>query len=213
MSSSQSSSRSRAEEDYRTAEEDHLSYAQRSSGASSTVTTTPNGSSDSVYATANQTPIASPDMSRGTASSIPIAAQYPGSPTAKALDKSSRLWPPKAAPQVNDGQPANLADTFQSNYLEHREASDFSYTYRPAPIDPSPQQTFLSSPLPFINNNTCPLISNHITDTHQELPTIEESEMPYEFPSGKFIMNPDAPVFVPRQRRRTGTLSLSCRAV
>lgn len=213
MSSSQSSSRSLAEEDYYTAEEDHLSYAQRSSGASSTVTTTPNGSSDSVYATANQTRIASPDMSRGTASSIPIAAQYPGSPTAKALDKSSRLWPPKAAPQVNDGQPTSLADTFQSNYLEYREASDFSYTYRPAPIDPSPQQTFLSSPLPFNNNNTCPLISNHITDTHQGLPNIEGSEMPYEYPSGMFIMNPEAPVFVPRQGRRPGTLPLSCRAV
>lgn len=212
MSSSQSSSRSLAEEDYYTAEEDHLSHAQRSSGASSTVTTTPDGSSDSVYATANQTPIASPDISNYTALSIPIAAQYPGSPTAIALDKSSRLWPPKAAPQMNDGQPASLADTFQSNYLDHREASDFSYTNRPAPIDPSPQQTFLSSPLPF-NNNTCPLVSNHITDTHQGLPNIEESEMPYEYPSGMFIMNPEAPVFVPRQERRPGMLPLSCRAV
>lgn len=69
-------SSSPGEEAYETAEEDHPTYAQSSSGASSTFTTTLNEDSDSVYVTANQTPVASPDMEGDTASPIPIAAQY-----------------------------------------------------------------------------------------------------------------------------------------
>lgn len=64
MSSSMSSSLSPSEEAYNTAEEDHHSYAQASSEASSTITTTLDGGSDSVYITANQTPTASPDVDR-----------------------------------------------------------------------------------------------------------------------------------------------------
>ena len=60
MSSSGSSSHCPGEEAYHTAEEDHQSYMQGSSVASSTRTTTLDGGSDSVYATANQTPTASP---------------------------------------------------------------------------------------------------------------------------------------------------------
>ena len=80
MSSSQASSRSSGAELYYTAEEDHQSNAHSSSEASSTITATPNGSSDSVYATANQTPIASPDMNRVTASLIeyPISGRMLG---------------------------------------------------------------------------------------------------------------------------------------
>ena len=72
MPSSQSSSHSPGEEAYYTAEEDQCYHAQSSSGASSIVTATPNGS---VYATAIQTPVASPSMNRDTASSVPIVAQ------------------------------------------------------------------------------------------------------------------------------------------
>ena len=64
MSSSKSSSNSPVEEAYHTAAEDHQSYAQASSEASSTITTTIEGASDSVYATANQTPTVSPDVDR-----------------------------------------------------------------------------------------------------------------------------------------------------
>ena len=79
MSSSQASSRSPGEEHYYTAEEDHHSTAHSSSEASSTITTNPNGSSDSEYATANQTPIASPDMNKVTASltEYPISVRMP----------------------------------------------------------------------------------------------------------------------------------------
>lgn len=58
MSSSKSSSRSPGEEAYHTAEEDHRSNAPAPSEASSTITTTLDGGSDSVYAT----PTASPDV-------------------------------------------------------------------------------------------------------------------------------------------------------
>lgn len=113
---------------------------------------------------------------------------------------------------MNNGRPTGRADTPQGNYIERREASDSPYDYRPTPIDSEPQQQrFLPGSLP--SNNTSPLISNRTTNTHQGLATIEESEMPYEYPSGKFIMNPEAPVFVPGQRSRPGMLVLSSRAV
>ena len=72
MSSSQSPSHSPGEEIYPAAEDYHSRYVQSSSGASSTVTTTPNGS---VYATANQTPTASLEVDRGVAPSVPVVAQ------------------------------------------------------------------------------------------------------------------------------------------
>lgn len=79
MSSSQTSNGTPGEATYYTAGEDHPSYARSSSEALSTVTKTPNESSESAYATANQTPAASPDMNRDTSSWIAIAAQYQGS--------------------------------------------------------------------------------------------------------------------------------------
>ncbi len=124
-------------------------------------------------------------------------------------DESSRLWPSRSAHWVTDSQPKSLADTHQ-NHPECREASEISYAYRPMPIDhDSQQKTFLSSSLPL--NNTSPVVSNRTTDTHQALAPIEENdEMPYD-PSGNFIMNPEAPVFVPRQTgARPGMLTLPC---
>ena len=72
MSSSQFPSHSPGEEIYPAAEEYHSRYVQSSGGASSTVTTTANGS---VYATAHQTPTASPEVDRGVAPSVPVVAQ------------------------------------------------------------------------------------------------------------------------------------------
>ncbi|KAL9063816.1 MAG: hypothetical protein Q9161_009253 [Pseudevernia consocians] len=125
----------------------------------------------------------------------------PDLPTEEVLDNSSLLWPSLSVLGVNDGRPANLTDAHQSNYLESREASDFSYTYRPMPIDVDTQQhNFLSSSLGL--NNTSTVESNCTTDTHQGLASIERNnEMPYD-PSGRFIMNPKAPAFVPRQGPR-----------
>lgn len=126
-------------------------------------------------------------------------------------DESSPLSPSQSAHRVTDSQPTSLADTHQSNNPECREASEISYAYRPMPVDHhSQQQTFLSSSLPL--NNTSPVVSNRTTDTHQALAPIDENdEMPYDH-SGKFIMNPEAPVFVPRQTgARPGMLPLSCK--
>ena len=72
MSSSKFPSHSPGEEVHHAAEEYHSCYVQSFSGASSTVTTTPNGS---VYATAEQTPTASPDIDRGIAPSVLGGAQ------------------------------------------------------------------------------------------------------------------------------------------
>ena len=72
MSSSQLPSHSPGKEGSDAAEEYHPCYVQGTSGASSTVTTTPNGS---VYAPANQTPTASTEIDRGTPPSVPIVAQ------------------------------------------------------------------------------------------------------------------------------------------
>lgn len=125
----------------------------------------------------------------------------PDSPTAKALDQYSRLWPPRSAPRVNDGRSASLADIPLSNDIERREANDISSAYRSTPIDFDPQQQiFLPNSL--LSNNISPLISNRDTNTYQALPPTEESEMPYEYPSGKFVLNPEAPVFVPGQGSR-----------
>lgn len=130
---------------------------------------------------------------------------------AKTPDESSHLWPPRSAPLVNEGRPTSLADTHQSDSIERREASDISYIYRPTPIDlDSQQQNFLSSPLPF--NNTSPVVLNRTTDNHQGLASIGEDNIPYD-PSGKFILNPKAPVFVPRQGSQPGMLLQSWSAV
>ena len=72
MSSSQLPSHSPGEEVYHAAKEYDSYYVQSSSGASSTVTTTPDGS---VYATADQTPTASPDIDRCIVPSVPVVAQ------------------------------------------------------------------------------------------------------------------------------------------
>lgn len=139
------------------------------------------------------------------------------SPTAIALDEFSRLWPPPSAPRVNDGRPTSLADTFdENNYTERRdEASDVSYPYRPALIDFDPQQqrqqNFLPTSLPF--NNTFPLESHRNTDVQQGLASIGENELPHGYPSMKFVMNPEAPVFVPGLAGEPGMPSLSCRVV
>ena len=121
-----------------------------------------------------------------------------------APDESSRIWAPGSPLWVNDGQPTGLAGTPESNYIERRATRDISYAYRPTPIDVDPQQQhLLSTSLPF--NNTSLLVPNPKIDTHQGLAPIKEDEMPYD-PSGNFIMNPEAPVFVPRQ---PGMLPLS----
>lgn len=73
MPSSQSSNRSQDEEAHYTAEEDRRAHAQGET--SLTGTTTPSGSSDSVYASANQTSTTSPNRDRATALSIHIAAR------------------------------------------------------------------------------------------------------------------------------------------
>ena len=116
---------------------------------------------------------------------------------------------------MNASRSSNLADIGQSNYPERREASDISYIYRPTPIDVDSQhQNSPSNSLP-LHNNTFPLVSNRTTDTHQGLTPIEEDEMPYTR-SGTFVMNPNAPVFVPRQvpgqGGQQGILTLSWRA-
>ena len=131
------------------------------------------------------------------------------SPTGEAPDESSRFWRPQSAPWVNDSRVTSLDQTPPDNYLDRREASDFSYAYRPTPIDVDSQQqrTFLPTSPPSIN--TTPLGSNRTTYTHQGLAPIKEDEMPYD-PSGKFTMNPRAPVFVPGQ---PGMLPLYLKAV
>ena len=88
MSSSHLPSHSPGEEIYPAAEEYHPHHVRSSSGASSTVTTTPNGS---VYATANQTPTASPEVDRGVAPSVPVVAQD--------QDPSESLRPSEQSPE------------------------------------------------------------------------------------------------------------------
>ena len=120
-------------------------------------------------------------------------------------DDSSHLLPPMTASWVNVGQSTNLADTHHSDHTERREeASDLSYAYRPVPIDVDPQeQTHLGVSLP--SNNTSSSVSNRNTDTQQGLASIKEDKMPRE-PSGKFILNPEAPVFKPSQEGQIGQL-------
>lgn len=118
MPSSQSSSHSPGEEAYLTAEEDHSCYAQSSSGASSIVTSTPNGS---VYATANQTPVASPGINRGTASSAPIVAQDQHSydairPIEKSLEERREKTPTSVMPASSVSLFNHRAEA--STYLE-----------------------------------------------------------------------------------------------
>lgn len=136
------------------------------------------------------------------------------SPTGEAPDESSCHWRPQIVPDVNDSQALSPEYTSREKYLEHRGASEVSYTYRPTPIDVESQQqiTSPSTPPPSINNNTLPSTTNRATDNLQELESIEEDKMPYD-PSGKFIMNPTAPVFVPRQQDQPGMLPLYMRAL
>ena len=99
---------------------------------------------------------------------------------------------------MNDSPPMDLVDTHEDNHTARRDTSDLSYPYRPTPIDVDPQQESSLPTSPSSNNTTSPLISYRTTDTHQGLEPIKEDEMPYD-PFGNFIMNPLAPVFVPRQ--------------
>ena len=120
MPSSQSSSHSPGEEAYLTAEEDHSCYAQSSSGASSIVTSTPNGS---VYATANQTPVASPGINRGTASSAPIVAQDQHSydairPIEESLEERREKTPTNVMPASSASLFNHRAEA--STYLERQ---------------------------------------------------------------------------------------------
>ena len=118
MPSSLSSSHSPGEEAYLTAEEDHSCYAQSSSGASSIVTSTPNGS---VYATANQTPVASPGIDRGTALSAPIVAQDQHTydairPIGESLEERREKTPTNVMPASSASLFNHRAET--SMYLE-----------------------------------------------------------------------------------------------
>ena len=143
--------------------------------------------------------------------SRPQANSSTDSPTREAPDKSSRLWRPQSAPWVNDSQATSLEQTPPDISLDRREASNISYAYRPTPIDVDPQQqqrTFLPTLPPSINN-TSTSESNRTTYTHQGLAPIKEDDMPYDL-SGKFMMNPRAPVFVPGQ---PGMLPLQLKAV
>lgn len=119
-------------------------------------------------------------------------------------DESSRIWASGSPPLVNDGRHTGLAGTPESNYIERRATNDISYPYRPTAIDVDPQQQQFFSTLPPFNN-TSPLVPNRNNNKHQGLAPIKEDEMPYDA-SGNFIMNPEAPVFVPRQ---PGMLPLS----
>ena len=120
MPSSQSSSHSPGEEAYCTAEEDHSCYAQSFSGASSIVTSTPNGS---VYATANQTPEASPGMNRDTTSSVPIVAQDQRSydairPIEESLEERREKTPSNATAAPSESLFTHRAEA--STYLERQ---------------------------------------------------------------------------------------------
>ena len=129
------------------------------------------------------------------------------SPTREALDGSSQIWATGPPTWVNEGRPTGPAGTPEGNYINRRASSEISYPYRPTPIDVDLQQHSLSTSLPF--NITSSSVSNRNIDTHQGLAPIEEDEMPYDL-FGNFIMNPEAPVFVPRQPRM---LPLSWRTV
>lgn len=145
--------------------------------------------------------------------SRPPANSSIDSSTGEAPDESSRHWLPQSAPDVNNSQVISPEHTSPNNYIERRGASDISYTYRPTPIDVESQQQrpFLPTSPPSINNNTFPLVTSHTTDSFQGLAPIEEDEMPHD-PSGKFTLNPTAPVFVPRQRGQPSMLPLYLRA-
>ena len=135
------------------------------------------------------------------------------SPTGEAPNEYSHPWRPQPAPDVKDSQATSPEHTSLDKYLERRGASDISYTYRPTLIDVESQQTrtFLPTSPPSINNNTFPLVPNRPTDNFfQGLAPIKEDEMPYD-PSGKFTMNPNAPVFVPQGRGQPGMLPLYVR--
>ena len=128
-----------------------------------------------------------------------VANRSPDSPTAEAHDKPSHLRASGSGSCVNDSPPTDLADPLKKKYTARRETSDFSYVYRPTPIDVDPQhQTSFSLPSSNITT-TSPPASNRTTDSHQGPdPIEEEDEMPYDR-FGNFTMNPLAPVFVPRQ--------------
>ena len=117
---------------------------------------------------------------------------------------------------MNDRQTISVADTHQSNYIKRRDISEDSCPYRPTHIDVNPQhQTFLSFSRSFNNssplnnnssfdgnspfNNNSPLEFDHNKNIRQGLEPIEELNMPLD-PSGKFVMNPKASVFVPREQ-------------
>ena len=100
---------------------------------------------------------------------------------------------------MNDGQTTRLANSPADNYAKRREASDTSYAYRPTSIDVDLQHpSSLSTSLSSFHTTSSPLVSNRNIPTFQGLEPVEEDEMPYDT-AGKFIMNPLAPAFVPRQ--------------
>lgn len=131
-----------------------------------------------------------------------LADRSPDSPTAEPHDKPSHLRASGSRSCVNDSPPTDLADPLKYKYTPRRETSDLSYVYRPTPIDVDPQHqppfsSLPTSPPPTITT-TSPAVSNRTTNSHQALDPIEEDEMPYDA-FGNFVMNPLAPVFVPRQ--------------
>ena len=121
------------------------------------------------------------------------------SPTRLTLDSSSLLLRPVSAAIVNESRPTILADTLESSNMVRREASNISYAYRPTHIDSGSQHPTFFQPSPSFNNhNKSSFASNTNKDTHQGPNSIEGIKMPYDL-SGMFTMNPEAPVFVPRQ--------------
>ena len=140
---------------------------------------------------------------------ISPANSFTDSPMEKAVDVFSRLLPLGSGSWMNDGQITSLADNHQGNCTKRRDISEDSYPYRPTYIDVNPQhQTFLSFSLPsfsFPFTNNSPLVFNPNRNFHQEIEPIKKDEMPHDS-FGNFIMNPKAPIFVPRQQGQLGHL-------
>ena len=147
---------------------------------------------------------------------ISPANSFTDSPMHKPVDTSSHLLPLRSGSWMNDGQTTSLADNHRSNCTKCRDISEDSYPYRPTHIDVNPQhQTFLSCSLlffltslpslsfPFTNNSPWKFDRNE--NFHQGIEPIKEDKMPHDS-FGKFILNPKAPTFVPRQGGQLGQL-------